>query len=265
MENEHDKKMFPSTLIFSWWISLCVVALSNLVIMILYWPRLRDLSSSQYLVNALCFIYVAVCAFRSLLPRRDGLSICFFDTKLSTPLIGRTAATFAEVSFAILIAMVYSRVVRTLGTSATVEKAIWLIVPIICIAQCFCWYGITVSASGHIVEESLWTLCAIGLFLVLLSTCNNMNNTWPDHRKLVQSTLLVLLLYILFMVTIDIPMYVRSWLKQRDEVLPDVSSCAKISRSASDWEQEIPWMTGYFVFGSWSAMYLVYWYNERYL
>ena len=258
------EKMFPSTVVFCWWVTLCIVGFGNLVIMAHYWRRLDHPMPSQYLVSALCFVYVAVCAFRSFLPRRDDLSICFFKGTLSTPLIGRAAATCAEVAFAILIAIVYASVVKTVGATTRSQTAIWLIIPIICIAQCFCWYGIEVSIGGHIVEETLWTLCAVILAAVIVSTRNEGGDDRQDHRRLLRKTLLVLLIYILFMVTIDIPMYVNSWQEHMDKKLPESSSCARVSRSWDDWKEAIPWMSGYFILGSWSAMYLVSWYNQRY-
>src|ERR1700752_4212708 len=46
-------------------------------------------------------IYVGVCGFRSLFPRVDLERVCLWDSWLSTILLGRTAATIAELCFAL--------------------------------------------------------------------------------------------------------------------------------------------------------------------
>jgi hypothetical protein len=50
-------------------------------------------------------VYVAVCGFRSLFPRVDLERVCLWDTWLSAILIGRTAATIAELCFALQCAL----------------------------------------------------------------------------------------------------------------------------------------------------------------
>ena len=37
--------------------------------------------------------------------------------------------------------------------------------------------------------------------------------------------------------------------------------CKKISKTNEDWDEEIPWMTGYFTVGSWLSIALVVWFQ----
>lgn len=55
-------------------------------------------ADTQLLLSA---VYVGVCAFRSLYPRVDLERVCLWDAWLSAILLGRTAATIAELCFAL--------------------------------------------------------------------------------------------------------------------------------------------------------------------
>ena len=54
---------------------------------------------------ALSGVYVLVCAYRSLLPRVDLERLVVVDSPLSSVFLGRTAATLAEVCFALQLGL----------------------------------------------------------------------------------------------------------------------------------------------------------------
>ena len=60
-------------------------------------------------------VYVGVCGFRSLFPRVDLERRCLWDTWLSAILLGRTAATIAELCFALQCAVFVQRLSKITG------------------------------------------------------------------------------------------------------------------------------------------------------
>ena len=63
-------------------------------------------------------MYVGVCGFRSPFPRVDLERRCLWDTWLSAILLGRTAATMAEVCFALQCALFVQRLSEITGMRA---------------------------------------------------------------------------------------------------------------------------------------------------
>ena len=83
----------------------------------------------------------------------------------------------------------------------------------------------------------------------------------------------------------DIPMYIKKWenkfntkyknfslknfekdfkLKNRNfmKKIIDMNNCYKISNDYNEWEEEIPWLTGYFTLGVWSCIAMVIWFRK---
>ena len=89
------------------------------------------------------------------------------------------------------------------------QKYFQLIVPLIVVAECCSWYAvISTDFLGNVLENSLWTvtfvLIAIALFRLLFS-----------FRGLAQfavaATAAGVACYVIFMSTVDVPMYVARW------------------------------------------------------
>src|SRR5262245_26605902 len=94
-------------------------------------------SETQLLLSG---VYVGVCGFRSLFPRVDLERVCLWDTWLSAILIGRTAATIAEICFALQCALFVQRISDVTGMP-------WLgagaqaFMPVVVLAELVCWYA----------------------------------------------------------------------------------------------------------------------------
>src|SRR5215831_365134 len=114
-------------------------------------------------------VYVGVCGFRSLFPRVDLERVCLWDTWLSAILIGRTAATIAELCFALQCALFVQRLSEVTGLAFPGAGA-RLFVPLVVLAELVCWYAVlSLNHIGHAIEESIWAL-----LMALLSAASGM-------------------------------------------------------------------------------------------
>jgi hypothetical protein len=112
----------------------------------------------------LALAFTVACAIRSAWPRVDGDRICFWDHLLSTVAVGRSVATFGELSFAALVSMA---VANSAPTSLPVQRLASGLFSAIAFAQCCCWYGVTTrNQLGHVIEESIWMASALSVALV---------------------------------------------------------------------------------------------------
>ncbi|EOD07129.1 hypothetical protein EMIHUDRAFT_96978 [Emiliania huxleyi CCMP1516] len=93
-------------------------------------------------------LYVAGCGIRAVWPRIDVERVCFFDSPLSVTLVGRRAH------------------VRCCEATRGLGRACF---PLIFVAQCCCWCGITTTRQvWHGLEESIWAALAAGMLPALL-------------------------------------------------------------------------------------------------
>lgn len=248
-----------------WWGALVAISLLN----ILFWLFTRKfLSVRKDLVTKavlyLSSVYVFGCAFRSILPRADVQRICLFDTWFSNVFIGRSVATFAELSFVAQWAIVLNQVGKFSG-SRVVEKISLLICPLILVAECFSWYGvITTHYLGNSFEESIWaftyaliTICLVLVFPKIIGAL----------KMAVGLAVVGCVLYISFMVIVDVPMYLSRW--QRDlqegkvllslsDGLRDLTTRWIVTHDIGLWKTEIPWMSLYFSAAVWVSIALCY-------
>ena len=81
----------------------------------------------------------------------------------------------------------------------------------ITIAQCFCWCGvITLNHLYHAIEESIW---AIGALFVAMEM-GSLLLYHPENQYLCKIGLMgcvMCLSFFWFMITVDVPMYIRRW------------------------------------------------------
>src|SRR5215471_18032175 len=198
-----------------WWSLLTLVSAINIAAWFslhhyLEKPRTGDLGSMSgtELMLLLCAAYVFGCAFRSFLPRADVQRICLFDTWLSSVTIGRSVATVAEICFAAQWAIILHRLGTTTGADTTVNAA-WAVVPLILIAECFSWHAVlTKNYLGNAIENSIW---AVSFFIVGIGLCRLL----PEFGGPVGVALVIAIVgiagYLLFLLTIDVPMYLTRW------------------------------------------------------
>jgi hypothetical protein len=94
-----------TTPVFAWWVLLCVVSAVNVCAWVVCAAVLRrrqslmapDVYAMRRLQLWLSAGYVLGCGFRSVLPVYDVPRLCLFDTWLSSVVVGRSVATFAEL------------------------------------------------------------------------------------------------------------------------------------------------------------------------
>ena len=250
-----------------WWALLTLASSINIGLWVVLYRQFhtQPAGGSTYhveLMLLLCAAYVFGCAFRSFLPRADVQRICLFDTWLSSVVIGRSVATVAEVSFAAQWAIVLHQLGGIAGVDTTLNVA-WVVVPLIVVAQCCSWYGVlTTNYLANAIENSIW---AVAFLLVGIGFCRLL----PEFDDLVRSGLVVAILgiavYLAFLITIDVPMYLSRW---RDgladggkalsplEGLRDASTRWVVTHDFAQWKDEIAWMSLYFTAAVWASLAL---------
>jgi hypothetical protein len=207
-------------------------------------------------------VYVLGCAFRSLLPRADVERICLFNTWLSSVLVGRSVATVAELCFAVQWAIILHELGR-ITHSDTAKNIAKLIVPLIAVAEICSWYAvISTNFLGNVLENSLWT---VAFALVAASLIRLAASFHGVARWIILLTAAGASGYVLFMVTIDVPMYVQRWhaaLAAGRPVLGlfaglhDVASRWAVTHDIARWRDEIAWMSLYFSIAVWASLLL---------
>jgi hypothetical protein len=207
-------------------------------------------------------IYVFGCAFRSLLPRADVERICLFNTWLSSVLIGRSVATVAELCFALQWAIVLRELGR-LAHSDTAKNIAKLIVPLIALAEICSWYAvISTNFLGNVLENSIWTIAFALVAAALIRLATSFHGI---ARWIILATAAGAAGYVLFMVTVDVPMYLQRWQAATATGQPvlglvaglhDLASRWVVSHDIARWRDEIPWMSLYFSVAVWASVLL---------
>jgi hypothetical protein len=257
--------MIPDTLTLRWWQLFCAVSVGNIVLWSLAaWglPWESDVYRSKQLV--LSGLFVAACAFRSILPRVDLERMCLWDSPLSSVIVGRTVATVAELCFAWQCALLLFKLSAQTGSS--VIGAIGLtVLPIIIVAELACWFAVaTLNYIGHAVEELLWSimvgLVAAGLVLYWRYTTGAL-------PMLVPIGLIACAGAVVLILTVDIPLYITRWrIGKRAglrylrvvEGLKDAVVRRRVTQTRDDWRQEVLWMSLYFSAGVWVSLGIIF-------
>lgn len=256
-----------------WWVSLSLASLVNIGFWFftkIYLFKNQGLKRFSFFKwtdrNIIWFsgFYVFVCAFRSFLPRADVQRICLYDTWFSSVFIGRTVATVAELAFVIQWAIVIGYLSKQLNlkNSLRISK---FIVPFIFIAEIFSWYAVVrTHYIGNMIEESIWGVTYLLITFALIEISIKFKGA-----LLIAARFAILggCLYVLFMFTVDVPMYYHRWqvdiLNQKPLLnfwngIIDLNTRWIVTRSISDWKSEIPWQTLYFTFAVLVSIALCY-------
>ncbi len=147
--------------------------------------------------------------------------------------------------------------------SDTVMTAALVIVPLIVVAECFSWYAVlTTNFLWNAIENSLW---AVAFFIIGVALCRLV----PEFDGPVRCALIVsivgIVAYLAFLMTIDVPMYFNRWRADRAggaqllgliEGLRDVSTRWIVTHDIAHWKDEIPWMSLYFSMAVWASLAL---------
>lgn len=207
--------------------------------------------------------FVFGCAFRSVFPRADVQRICLLDSWLSAVAVGRTVATIAELAFAAQCALL----LRTAAIEARAPIALGisrLIVPLIAMAETFSWYAVaTTNYIGNTFEESTWGVVAI---LMLVGMAMVRRRLQGSLRAFLGQAIWICAGYVVFMYTIDVPMYFGRWRADSaagSHYLPiaaglrDAATRWVVTWRIEDWRWEMLWMSLYFSFGVWISVALI--------
>jgi hypothetical protein len=244
-----------------WWGLLTLVSGVNIAIWFVLYRYLHGAPTGG-LMLLFSAAYVFGCAFRSLLPRADIQRFCLFDTWLSSVVVGRSVATVAEICFAAQWAIILHRLGTMTGAGATLSAA-WVIVPLIVIAECFSWHAVlTKNYLSNAIENSIW---AVSFFIVGIGLCRLL----PEFHGSLGVALVIGIIgiagYLVFLATIDVPMYLTRWQARRRarlrpislrEGLRDASVRWVVNHDIAEWKGEIPWMSLYFSAAVWASLAL---------
>jgi hypothetical protein len=257
--------------VVAWWLFMCGAAALNIAAWSLTAASLgRRQAALSVETFALCRIqlalsgaYVLGCAFRSVLPVYDIPRLCLFDTWLSSVIVGRSVATFAELCFAAQWAVMLHATARSTG-SAFAGIVSRIIVPLIVAAEICSWYAVlTTSNLGHIAENSLWGISAafgVAAIAAIIPRCA------LARRPAMIAWCVAGALYVVFMFRFDVPTYAARWMADQAagkhyltvaEGLADVSHRRVVSYRWDDWKSEVLWMSLYFSAAVWISISLI--------
>ena len=256
----------------SWWSLLCTVGVINVLawggstLLLKHRSGLVSLNlhSTTHWHVVLSAGYVLGCAYRSVFPVYDVQRIVIVDSWLSSVVVGRSVATFAELCFAAQWALLLRTMAQASGNQLTLQVS-RCITPLIVVAEFCSWYAvITTSNLGHVLEESLWGASAtilVASFLYL----------WPRsdraRRPFLAMSCAAGLAYVAYMFLVDVPMYWARWIFDEGsghqylslmQGFLDVSGRWIVSHNWNDWESEVVWMTLYFSVGVWLSIGLMH-------
>lgn len=247
--------------LLAWRLFMGAVAVLNAAL----WFASRGVAGDEYGRRQwlLSGVFTFVCAFRGVLPRIDLERYVLVDHGLSSVFLGRTLATVAELSFAAQCALMLAAVGAQAGLPALGVVA-WCVVPVLALAQCFCWYSVvTLNHGGHAIEESLWTATHAAVGLCLAAAFPRVDG---PLKLFVGAGAVVAAGFVLFMTTVDVPMYVRRWREGRAsgakylalaEGLSDALSRRVATRRWEDWREETAWLSLYFSVAVWISLLMI--------
>jgi hypothetical protein len=243
--------------VLSWWLLMSSIGVINILLWLLL---VKKQSLNSWLFSS--GLYVLGCASRSFTPRSDIDRVVMFDHFFSSIFVGRTIATLAELGFIAQWAIVLNLIAHAVGDKKIlfISKIIF---PMIFIAEIFSWYAsLTTNTIGSIFEESLWGLAflLISFAIVVLN-----KHLIPKLRIWSYAFTAGLMIYVIYMFTIDVPFYFSKWQdgilnnKTYDSLESGIFNMMnfwKVSRLTKDWQYEFLWQGQYFSFGVWSSLLL---------
>ncbi|MEB3236612.1 MAG: hypothetical protein VKO64_03160 [Candidatus Sericytochromatia bacterium] len=138
-----------------------------------------------------------------------------------------------------------------------------MLVPIILIADTCSWTAVlTTNYQSNVGEESLraatGTLFVVGLVA-------SWRRTHAGARPFVTPAITLSVLYVLYMVTVDVPTYITRWHADTLAGKPHLDLAARwldatrvvFTGRLEDWRDEMPWMSLYFSCAVWMSLAMV--------
>ncbi len=263
--SDQGHAIISDTLTFRWWQFLCAVSIANILCWTLAaWELSREATAYQFNQLILSGLFVAACAFRSVLPRVDLERLCLWDSPLSSVFVGRTVATIAEFCFAAQCVLLMFKLSHSTGAPSI--QAIGLtVLPIILVAELACWFAVvTLNHLGHAIEELLWSIMVALLAVGLVIYSQQTRGAWPLWVVIGLIACAGTIALIMF---VDIPLYITRWrtgrrdglryLRIRDG-LKDTFLRRQVTHASEDWRNEVLWMSLYFSAGVWVSLAIVF-------
>ena len=264
-EHKGATAIIPDRLTFRWWQLFCAVSFGNIALWSLAaWGRLGEFDVYQSKQLVLSGLFVAACAFRSIIPRVDLERMCLWDSPLSSVIVGRTVATVAELCFAWQCTLLLFKLSAQTGSSVIGTIGL-TVLPIIIVAELACWFAVaTLNNIGHAVEEMLWSimvgLVAVGLVIYWRHT-GWATPMWVPIGLIACAGTVALILIV------DIPLYITRWrIGKRAglrylrvvEGLKDAVVRRRVTQTSDDWREEVLWMSLYFSAGVWVSLGIIF-------
>ncbi|MBL8519670.1 MAG: hypothetical protein JNK75_03275 [Betaproteobacteria bacterium] len=206
--------------------------------------------------------YVFGCAYRSLFPVFDVPRITLVDSWLASALVGRSVATVAELCFAAQWALPMRELAAFDGGRRAARAAV-LVLPLIVVAECASWHSVITGMNlGHVIEETLWGICAV---LVLAGLWSVRSAVAPAQRGLLKVGIVTCAGYAAYMFAVDVPQYFSRWMADLHagrefaalgEGVADAALRRHVLHDWQVWRGEVVWMTAYFSVGVWVSLAL---------
>jgi hypothetical protein len=140
-------------------------------------------------------------------------------------------------------------------------RAAAAVLAIIAVAEILSWLAVlTRNDLFHAAENALWTVAA-GFAAAFLAS--RWSYEGPLGRQVILVAIAWALLYIVFMVTYVVPMYLRRWkagaayLTLREGLQQVLARCT-VEREWVQWRQDAAWLTPYFTLAVWISIALAF-------
>ncbi|MES1204450.1 MAG: hypothetical protein ABUS79_00810 [Pseudomonadota bacterium] len=262
-----------SPAVLAWWMALSAVSVVNIALWGAEVIRLRRRTGGAVAgatrvaapgaLPILAAVFVFGCAFRAFLPRAEAQRICLYDSWISSAVLGRSVATVAELCLVAQWTLVLGAWSVAAGSALGVGIA-RVLLPLIAVAELFSWYtALTANFIGSVFEESIWAASATLVTLALVALWRRHD---PRGRHRLGVFIVLNAAYVVFMCTVDVPMYVARWKADQASGAPtlslregarDAAVRRRVTRRWEDWRQEMPWMSLYFSAGVWISIGLM--------
>lgn len=252
------------TKVLSWWAVMCLLAVLNVGLWMALWQLGPVDGVHGALQLGLSGVYVLVCAYRSVLPRVDLERLVVVDTHWSSIFLGRTAATVAEICFALQLGLVVHQLGGHAGMPG-VQNAAWAIPVFMVVAQAFCWHSVlTLNHITQAVESILWAAGFVWMAVLLLVIALD-SSGWVF--SLAVFGIGCSAAFVAYVAGVDAPMYWRRYRQGRargqvymrlDHGARDAWHRRVQSGSWAVWRADALWLTPYFSIGVWISMALVW-------
>ena len=251
----------------------------NLIILVFVFFYVKKFNWLYFILLANAIIFTGI---RGLYPVLEDERQCMYS--YVTPIITRTCATIAEISLGALIMFMTINILIHIQKQnknkkklfELLEKICYLVIFLPMIANMNCWMGVSTKLNlFNSIEESLWTIYAIFLLIVYLLILKNVNNKIPKYY-LIRNTCIIgsilLFLYIIYMIILDVPMYLKKYLyiiednkiEKVNTGIRNMYNCDIMTKKYSDWKNEILWMSSYFI-SLMLVLFLVYYINAQFI